>query len=358
MPARFEFQSANFGTNKKTLAEGFGFRVSTFRFNSGVAALQVESIRGEIVVLPFLGHQIWSCSFDERNLTMKSMFGQPVPTNNYLETYGAFFLHCGVTAIGAPGPEDRHPIHGELPLAPFRTGYIEFDEVRRTCSVVGIYEHTVAFSDHYMATSTYTMQSDSTLLDVSIKVDNIKNSPMDLMYLGHANFRPVDDGELFYSARLTPETVRVRRSIPPHIKPKSGYREFLDALASNPGIHHKLRPNLAFDPEVAMMIDMISDEDGFAHALLKHPDGAADYVRYRPDQCGQCCRWICRTPDQDAIGIALPCTSEVEGYAAEKKKGLYVTVNGGESWSADIRLGTLSRVETAVMIPKIVSLSA
>jgi hypothetical protein len=93
-----------------------------------------------------------------------------------------------------------------------------------------------------------------------------------------------------------------------------------------------LLPDLAFDPEVAFMIEMKAGKDGFAHALMKRPDGTADYMRYQPTQCGQCCRWICRTPDQDAIGMAFPCTSGVEGYAAEKKKGLVVNLDGGKSW--------------------------
>ena len=50
---------------------------------------------------------------------------------------------------------------------------------------------------------------------------------------------------------------------------------------------------------------MINDADGFAHALQKHPNGTADYVRCRPDQAPICTRWICRTPDQDGLGIAF-----------------------------------------------------
>jgi galactose mutarotase-like enzyme len=346
MSIRLDLQSVQFGEKERTLAEGGGFRVSAFRYNSGIAALRVKSQRGEIVVLPFMGHQIWSCVFDGRELTMKSMFREPVRTSNYLDTYGAFFLHCGATAIGAPGPSDRHPLHGELPLAPFQHGFVEIDAARGTCAVIGTYEHTVAFSYHYLATSTYVMQAESTLIDVSLQVDNLKKTPMDLMYLAHANFRPVDNGELIYSAPATPRAVRVRKSIPAHITPQPGYREFLEELTVNPAIHHVLRPDLAFDPEVAMMIDMKAGKDGFAHALMKHPSGASDYMRYQPAQCGQCCRWICRTPDQDAIGIAFPCTSEVEGYTAEKKKGLYAVVDGGKSWRVDMRMGALSAAET------------
>jgi hypothetical protein len=358
MGVRIDLASVNFEHKERLLSEGGGFSVTAFRYDSGIAALRVKNKRGEVVVLPFRGHQIWSCVFDGRDLTMKSMFREPVQTEHYLETYGSFFIHCGATAMGAPGPNDRHALHGELPLAPFQKGWIEIDEAKGTCAVIGTYEHTVAFSYHYLATSTYVMGADSTLLDVSLQVDNLKHTPMDLMYLAHANFRPVDHGELIYSAPYTAEAVRVRKSIPPHITPKPGYREFLDELGRNPKLHHVLKPDLAFDPEVAMMIDMQSGKDGFAHALLKRPDGTADYMRYRPDQCGQCCRWICRTPDQDAIGMAFPCTSGVEGYTAEKSKGLVVELDGQKSWRVDMLLGTLTQQEASAVVKEIGRINA
>ncbi|MBL8790015.1 MAG: DUF4432 family protein [Rhizobiales bacterium] len=357
MPVRIDLASVQFGEKERPLAEAAGFTLSTFRYDSGIAALRVRNRRGEIIVLPFKGHQIWRCIFDGRDLTMKSMFDEPVPDVPYLETYGAFFIHCGATAIGAPGPTDRHPLHGELPNAPFQKGWVVIDEEKRTCAIVGTYEYTVAFSYHYLATSTHVMGADSTMLDVSLSVENLKKTPMDLMYLAHANFRPVDNGELFYSAPASKTAVRVRKSIPAHISPAPGYKEFLEELAETPALHHVLRPELKFDPEVAMTIDMKAGADGFAHALLRRPDGTSDYMRYRPDQCSQCIRWICRTPDQDAIGVAFPSTSEVEGHAAEKKKGLYVSLAGGATWRVDMHLGVLAKAETDQVIREIAAIT-
>jgi hypothetical protein len=351
MATRIDLASVAFSERERLLVDGTGFTISAFRYDSGIAALRIKNRRGEIVVLPFKGHQIWSCTFDGRDLTMKSMFDEPVPDVPYLETYGAFFIHCGATRIGPS--ENGSPLHGELPNAPYQKGWIEIDEAKGTCAIVGTYRYTVAFSTNYLATSTHVMQADSTLLDVSLQVDNLKKTPMDLMYLAHANFRAVDHGELFYTAPYTAEAVRVRTSIPPHITPKPGYKEFLEELSRNPKLHHVLKTELAFDPEVAMMIDMKAGKDGFAHALMKHTDGTSDYMRYRPDQCGQCVRWICRTPDQDAIGMAFPATSGVEGATIEKKAGRYVTVEGGKSWRVDMRMGALSKTETQEIVKEI-----
>ena len=345
MPARMELHRSSFGEAERTLCEMGAFRVSAFTYPSGIAALRVGNARGEIIVLPFKGQQIWRAGFDGRELTMKSMFDEPVDTMVYLETYGAFMIHCGLTGLGAPGPSDTHPLHGELPNAPFQSAWLELDEATQTITIGGSYRHTVAFSTNYLATATITMGANSALLDVSLAVENLKRTPMDLLYLAHANFRPVDHGALHYTARYDAASVRVRRSVPSHISPKPDYMAFIEQLAEDPAPHHQLHPDLAFDPEVVFSIDMLEDADGLAHAIQKHPDGTADYIGYRPSQAPLCMRWVCRTPDQDGLGIAFPSTSEVEGYTAEKAKGHVVELAGGDIWTIDMRMGLLTAAE-------------
>ena len=72
-----------------------GLRASVFRYEPSVAAVRVSNRKGEIILLPYQGQQIWRCRFFDRELTMKSMFEAPEPTQAYLRTYGGFFLHCG-----------------------------------------------------------------------------------------------------------------------------------------------------------------------------------------------------------------------------------------------------------------------
>ena len=350
---RIDLHSAMFGEKERPLCQSDAFAISTFRFESGVAALRIKNARGEAIMLPFQGQQIWRAGFDGRELTMRSMFEEPRPTQVYLETYGGFLIHCGITGLGAPGPEDGHVLHGELPNAPFQSAWLDVDEASGRVTVAGSYQHTVAFSTNYLATVETTFGAGSALMDVTVSVKNLKATPMDLMYLGHANFRPVDHGELHYTADYDPQSVRVRQSIPSHVTPKPGYAEFLQALADDPTPHHVLTPGLGFDPEVVFEIDMNSDEDGFAHALQKHPDGTADYVRCRPDQAPLCTRWICRTPDQDGLGIAFPSTSGVEGHAIEKAKGRVEVVEAGATWRIDMQFGLLTAEEAAEKITAI-----
>lgn len=358
MSIRLELPKSSFADDERLLCAMGAISVFTFRYESGIEALRVKNARGEIVVLPFKGQQIWRAEFDGRELTMKSMFNEPVETTDYLKTYGGFLIHCGLTAMGAPGPTDEHPLHGELPNAPFQESWLELDPTAQQIKIFGAFRYTVAFATNYRAVTSICMGENSTLLDVSVAVENLKKTPMDLMYLVHANFKPVDYGELHYSAKTASNSVRVRQTIPSHITPKPGYSEFIAALAEDPSLHHVLKPELAFDPEIVFSIDMQTGDDGIAMALQKHPDGTADFLSYQPSQAPICMRWICRTPDQDGLGIAFPSTSEVEGYTAEKAKGQVVELGGGETWKIDMKMGHLTQAETAASIERISQIRA
>jgi hypothetical protein len=353
--------TSQFFTDKeKSLIEVGPLSASAFLFDSGVCGLRLRNELGQLVTLPFQGQQIWSAEFGGRNLTMKSMFDEPRPTREYLETYGGFLLHCGVTSMGVPTKEDNHPLHGELPNAPYQKAYVVVgqDDKGSYIGLGGAYRHTVAFSHNYVAEPLIKLYAGSSLFRVGMTVTNLKQSDMELMYLAHANFRPVDNGRLVYSAPSTPEHVRVRRSIPSHVKPPPGYVEFLDELERQPEKHNVLSPELPFDPEVVFFIDYLADEDGWAHTMQIHPDGSADYIRFRPDQLDTGVRWISRTGDQDALGLILPATAEPEGYLAEKAKGNIKLVPPKGGFQFELEMGALAPNEVRVVEEKITQILA
>lgn len=344
-----------FGERERMLAEWGELRASTFRYDSGVAALRIANNSNNIALLPFQGQQIWSAMVAGRELTMKTMFDYPRQTPQYLETYGGFLLHCGATAMGVPGKEDTHPLHGELPNAPYQEAYLVAGEDAGGVYMAlgGRYQHTVAFSHNYSAEPFVKLYAGSWLINVEMTIINLKNTPMELMYMAHANFRPVNHGRLVYSAPATRDAVRVRRSIPSHVRPNPAYIEFLDELARRPELHHVLDPKLVFDPEVVFYIDYRADTQGWAHTLQVHPDGQADYIRHRPAQLEKGVRWICRTPDKDALGLVLPATAEPEGYLAEKAKGNIKILPPHGVFFAEYDLGALSAQEAAAIEERI-----
>jgi hypothetical protein len=340
-----------FGERETLLVRHARLSATAFRYPSGVCALRLENEEGSLIVLPFQGQQIWSAEFGGRTLTMKSMFDAPNATRTYLENYGGFLLHCGATAMGVPTADDSHPLHGELPNAPYQRAFVVVGhtDAGPYIGLGGHYQHTVAFSTNYIARPLIRLFSGATTVQVSMTLTNLKQTEMELMYLAHVNYRPVDNGRLVYSAPCTPESVRVRKSIPSHVRPGPGYVEFIEELGAHPEKHHVLAPELVFDPELVFTIDYLADEEGWAHSLQVHPDGSADYVRHRPAQLDKGVRWICRTPDQDALGLCLPATAEPEGYTAEKAKGNLVIVPGQGNWHFDLEVGALSAEEAAAV---------
>jgi hypothetical protein len=352
---RIQLEPRFFGERERTLVQAGSLSASIWRFDSGVEALRLRNSLGEVVLLPFQGQQIWSATFGERELTMRSMFDEPWATRDYLSTYGGFLLHCGVTAMGVPTEKDTHPLHGELPNAPYQKAWVSVgeDQEGTYLALGGEYQHTVAFNHNYLAHPVLKLYADSSLLRVTFSVTNLKNTDMELMYLAHINFRPVDYGRLVYTAPATPDSARVRRSIPSHVQVQPGYREFLDRLQADPSLHNVLTPDLMFDPEAVLFLDYRADEEGWAHSMQVHPEGHADYVAHRPGELDKGVRWICRTPDQDALGLVLPATAEPEGYSAEKAKGNIRTLGPGQTWCCHMVVGALSADEAREMEAKI-----
>jgi hypothetical protein len=286
---------------------------------------------------------------------MKSMCKEPRAGVPFLETFGGFIQHCGAIAVGGPSPQDTHPLHGELPNAPYQQAHLVLgqDERGEYIGMGGQYQHTVAFAFNYLAEPLLKLYAGSSLLSVQMAISNLKDTPMELMYLMHINFKPVDHARLLYTARVTPDHVRVRSSIPAHIKTEPRYAEFLQGLKLHPEKHHVLAPDLLYDPEVAIFIDYLADEAGWAHSMHIHPDGAADYVSHRPDQLPRATRWLSRTPDQDALALVEPATAEPEGYLAEKAKGNLKILPPRGQFTCQVIAGALSEAEASRMAAKI-----
>ncbi len=352
---KIHLSPAMFGESEKPLVDCGPLSASAFRFPGGVCGLRLKNGLGALVMLPYQGQQVWSAEFGGRNLTMKSMCPEPRAGVPFLETFGGFLQHCGVLGVGGPSPKDTHPLHGELPNAPYERAHLVLgeDEHGAYIGLGGGYRHTVAFSASYLAEPLVKLYAGATLFDVEMTVTNLKASPLELMYLMHVNFKPVDYGRLVYSAVYTPEHVRVRSSIPAHISPKPGYAEFLAELREHPENHHMLKPGLLFDPEVAIFIDYLPDETGWAHTLQVHPGGEADTISHHTAGLPRATRWLCRTADQDAVALVEPATAEPEGYLAEKAKGNLKILPPGGQFHAQVRAGALNAEAAKVVEEKI-----
>lgn len=358
--ARLMLHPDMFAADERLLVKHGAWQAYGFRFGSGVAGLRVADNVREVVFLPYQGQQIWSAHSGGRDLGMISMFDEPQPTQEFLRSYGGFLIHCGITAMGPPGPDDTHPAHGELPNAPFQKAWLDLDdhgELARV-SLGGSYRYTVGFNTNYIATPSICLTEGNDRIDVSLSVENLKHTAMELMYMAHINFRPVNGSVLHQSAPADVSHQRVRRTVPSHVRAAPGYRELLDAMAAKPELHHTLTATAMYDPEVVFSIDYLADKDGWATSLQRLPDGTADYVRHRPAELSHGIRWISRTPDQDCLGLVLPATAETEGLTAERAKGNVQVLAGGATFTCRYEIGVYTESEAAAAVAGIDALLA
>lgn len=350
--------SVEFTRAETVLATHGELTASAFRHASGVAALRIRNRVGEIIVLPFQGQQIWDATFHGRRLTMRSMFDEPIDTMDYLANYGAFLLHCGATAMGNPGPGDSHPLHGELPNARYRHAELVAgsDDDGHYMELAGRYRHTVAFSQNYEAVPRLRLYGGSGRMHLDFKLRNLKRTPMDLMYLAHVNFRPIDNAMLVDTVPDDPRHIRVRTKVPEFFKPSDAHRAFVTALQTNPALHRNMIPGRAIDPELVMGMDFRADAEGWAHSMQLLPDGAADFISHRPSELPRGVRWITRTADQDALGLFLPGTAEADGYSAEKAKGNVIVLAPQAEFHCRFAFGALLPHEAAQLKSECVAL--
>jgi len=244
--------------------------------------------------------------------------------------------------MGNPGPTDSHPLHGEMPNARFQSAKLiaGADDEGPFLTLAGDCEQARAFSYHYRFHAEVSLRPDATHLDVAVTVENLRPVPLDLMYLAHVNFRPVDDGTLIDNADDR-GGLTMRRDLPAGLVISDDHRALVDAWVENPGQHRRIAAGRRIDPEAVLFLDCTADAEGWAHGMQRHPDGAADFISYRAAELPFAVRWISRTGDQDALGLILPATAGADGYSAEKAKGRLVSVAAGEHRAFRYRCGAL-----------------
>jgi hypothetical protein len=349
-------QKEFFTHNEETLVKHGALEISLFKYKSGVRAARLKNRCGYVVVLPYTGQQIWDAYFYNRSLRMKTNFQSPSDVSNFVFSYGPFLMHCGALRMGCPGPKDDHPLHGELPCGDFSDAELilgEKDDAKYV-AISSAYEYNKAFSGYYKAIATVTMNENSSMLDVDIEIRNMSNYPMELMYMAHINFEPVDFGRIVQCVNWDTNSMRIRKDLPGDLVLSNEYRTLVDKLGDTPELTREMKPQDVYDPEVVYYLyNILADEDGFTHFIQMHPDGSADYVSFNTKQLDHGTRWLVKNKDMRALGIVLPSTCDAEGYNAEKEKGNVRTLEGKATFRASIRTGYLNKDDATKVEEKI-----
>lgn len=343
---------------ERTVFSDGNLKATLFKYSTGIEAVKLSNSKGYVTLLPFVGQQIWDMEFLGHNMVMKSIYDEPeVCYNFYGESYGAFLMHCGLTAMGNPTSEDTHTPHGELPIAKYREAYIIIgeDEKGKYISLSGSYFHKRAFEHNYEFSPECRLYADASTIEMHITLTNHKDLPLEYFYLCHINYRPVDGAQLYYTAK--PENITPHHEVPDGYPGGEKTNAYLEKLDKDTSIMNTIDSETqSYAPEIVFTCKYDADEKGNAHTMQLLPDGYSCYVSHKPEELPFGVRWIARTEDEDALGMVLPATAQHMGYLYCKEHGLEKYLQPGQSLTYHITTGILSPEESEQMKNKIKSL--
>lgn len=352
MSATLHLCEEMFSRERRLVLEHGDITVYTFRYSSGIEALELSTGAARFTLLPYKGQQIWDAWVGDRRLTMQSVFDAPIDTREFRKTYGAFFVHCGGTAIGSPKPGESHLPHGELPNIPFDTAHLRIgtDSGAKYVELGGVARDREAFSHAFEFRPTLRFREGRADIDCAVTIENVGGDHMPCMYLGHVNFAPVAGARLVDGGDDSVHTW-TKPSLPGTAPPDA--HDWHDKVSEDFARHREVGIADRVEPEFVKTLKLPPRSDGWAHSAQLLPNGNADFVSWEPTDLPYAVRWITRTEERQAMGFALPSTAGPEGREAARQKGDLFYLARGERWNARMRFGTVPHVDAHQILQEI-----
>lgn len=335
MTTRINLWRGLFTEHSRTLLENSDFTVTMFRYASGVEGVRVQNSRGHLVILPWMGQMIWDAQFDGHDLTMHNMFKQPNQAKEVVETYGCFAFHSGLLANGCPSQEDMHPLHGEMACAEIDEAWLEIDG--DSLRITGSYEYVMGFGHHYQAKPAVVMHKASALFDIQMAVTNLASVAMPLQYMCHMNYTYVP--EATFSQNIPDEALKLRESVPAHVKPTEQWLAFNQQLRQGEASLTSLNTPEFYDPEVVFFADKLDTWTDKPEFRMIAPDGTTFVTRFVSSELNYVTRWILYNGDQQVAAFALPATCRPEGFLAAQRDGTLIQVEPQQTRTFTVTTG-------------------
>jgi hypothetical protein len=337
---------------RRLVIEHGGITVHAFKYATGIEALELSTGAARFTLLPYKGQQIWDTWVGERRLTMQSVFAAPIDTREFRKTYGAFFVHCGGTAMGSPQPGENHLPHGELPNIPFESAHLRIgtEGEAKFVELGGVASDREAFSHAFEFRPTLRFFQGRADIVCTVTIENVGGDNMPCMYLGHINFAPVAGARLVDGGDDTAYTW-TNPSLP--TTAPQGVHDWHERVAEEFSQHRIVRADDRVEPEFVKTLKLQPDPDGWAHSAQLLPDGSADFVSWQPKALPYAVRWITRASERQAMGFALPSTAGPDGREAARQSGDLFYLARGECFTARFRFGALRSDDAHQLLQKI-----
>lgn len=335
MKTTLPLSASQFSETPRTLLDNANFKVELFRYPAGIEAVRMENSRGYVIVLPFYGQMVWDAVFDDRSLTMGNGFKQPLPGKDIIDTYGCFAFHSGLLANGCPGPEDSHPLHGEMACARMDSAWIVLEE--EGVSVQGEVEYIKGFGHHYRAMPAVTLLAERPRLRMEMAVTNLSGAGMPLQYMCHMNYAWVENG--IFSQSIPDSAFRLRTSIPGHVHPTPAWLDYTRQLQDDPEAFGALTQPEMYDPEIVFFADDLAQYGKQVKFTLTSPEGYGFSTTFDTAQFSHATRWVLHNSDQQVAAFVLPATCRPEGFTAAKEAGTLITLAAGEQRHFEVETG-------------------
>ncbi len=299
-----------FQTTETLLAETPTTKLSTFTYSSGVEAVRIVQQRGEFVWLPFFSQSLWSWKVDGKEQKFSGFVSEPdYAARNLLHNYGAFMVHCGITAMGNPTKEDTHLHHGELPLARYQEAWIDLSEGEHPVTLGGTYQYSIPFIASYAFSPSLSIDQSGTSVLVEATLRNLQKTTLQYMYLNHLNFSLEGVERLEYGlSEFSRNTVTVLGDA--IAEAKIDPKRFLAV-----GTMRRIEPE---------MVAIMKNESQFGQVCvhkMHRSDGTAIWVAIDTTLLDHTVAWLTKTPDRSACGFALPSTAGPRGLTEETRQG-------------------------------------
>ncbi|OOS00663.1 DUF4432 domain-containing protein [Canicola haemoglobinophilus] len=335
MSATIYLSKQQFTETEQVIIANNQFKVSAFKYSSGIEGLRLTNSKGMLVILPYYGQMIWDAEFEGHNLCMKNMFAAPKVGNVIIDTYGCFAFHSGLLCNGCPSPEDSHPLHGEMPCATMDKCWIEISDT--TLKVVSEYEYVKGFGHHYLAKPSVVMYPNSGLFHINMDVTNLASVAMPLQYMCHMNYCYEENA--YFEQNIPDSAITLRESIPDHVKPTAQWLDFNQQLKANRNGLAKLDQPEYYDPEIVFFMDNLSTYQERLVYRMHSPKGHCYRTEFDSQQFNSATRWILYNQDQQVAAFALPATCRPEGYLAAEKSGTLIMLEPHTTRSFSVLTG-------------------